>query len=465
MPMNRRDFIHRSICAGVSAGVFGSAFGSLRLAEAAVRAKGSLPDYKALVCVFLQGGNDSFNTIVPRDAATHAIYRAARGADLSIPLATAAQLPLTALAPPVGGGDYGMHPAMAGLQQLFNSGNAAIVANVGPLLHPITKTQYVNGTVAVPPQLFSHSDQSLFWETSWPDSVERNGWGGRIADALMGANPNPQISMCVSLSGANTFQVGRDVQPYFVGTDGTQSLFFIEDEWNQPRRQTFLALQQLARAPQAHLFERNYAGTTRRALDNHALMNSALAVTPTPAPPLHPFPDTDLGRQLRMVARLVAARGALGMQRQVFYVTQGGYDNHDNQLVDHNEALTDLSASLRAFYEATALLGVQDSVTTFTASDFGRTVTVNGDGTDHGWGGHHFVVGGGVQGQRFYGRMPNLTLEGPDDAGWGQIIPTTSVDQYAATLARWFGVDNSDIAGLVVPNIGNFASADLGFMG
>ena len=190
------------------------------------------------------------------------------------------------------------------------------------------------------------------------------------------------------------------------------------------------------------------------------MVNAALSGA---APLTTAFPDTYLGRQLRMVARLISARGALQMQRQIFFVGVGGYDTHDNQLTDHTNLLAELSGGLQAFYSATVEMGLEDSITSFTASDFGRTLSINGDGTDHGWGGHQIVVGGAVRGQRYYGQFPNLTVEGPDDAGWGQIIPTTSVDQYAATLARWYGLPDSDRS-MVFPNLGNFATPDLGFM-
>lgn len=461
--MKRRDFLRHSAGAALGSRLL-LPFGSLGLTGAALAADGrhkGLADYKALVCVFLGGGNDAFNMIVPRDATTHGIYSNARGGSLVIDRSAAEALPLNPLVAPDGGGEYGLHPGMEGIRQLFDSGDCAVVANVGPLLYPVSRAAFQAGSVPVPPQLFSHSDQQLFWETSWPDATERNGWGGRIADLLHTSNLS-QVSMCVSLSGSNMFQVGRVVQPYFMGVDGTETVFFTEGDWQQRRRDSFDAIRQLAASSSSHVFERAYAGIMQRALDNHALVSAALASVPEPQTT---FPDSPLGRQLQMVARLIAARGSLGMSRQIFYVVDHGYDTHDDQLEQHAGLLANLSACLHAFHAATVDLGVADAVTSFTASDFGRSVSVNGDGTDHGWGGHHLVVGGAVQGRRFYGRMPDLTREGPDDAGWGQIIPTTAVDQYAATLARWFGVSDAQIADVVVPNIGRFATADLGFMG
>jgi len=456
--MHRRDFIRSSLLAAAGSGTLFGMPGTLRLAQAALP-KG-LPDFKALVCVFLHGGNDSFNTIVPRDSATHATYASARGGNLVIARDVAAQLPLAPLSAPDGGGEYGLHPSLGDLHPLFDSGDCAIVANVGPLLYPTSKAELEAGSVPTPPQLFSHSDQAVHWQTSWPDASERNGWLGRVADAMVEANDNRQLSTCISLDGANTLQVGRVMQPYFMSATGSESVFFIANEWQQQRRDAFSALRELARGNDAHPFERAYGGIMQRALDTHALVSAALEATPAPATE---FPESWLGAQLAMVAQMIAARSALGMSRQIYYVSHGGYDTHDNQLEQQATLLAELGAALSAFHAATVELGVANDVTAFTASEFGRTVSVNGDGTDHGWGGHHFVLGGAVQGRRIYGRMPQLAVGGPDDAGWGQIIPTTAVDQYAATLVRWFGVPAAELEA-VLPNLGRFAVADLGFM-
>ena len=465
--MKRREFLRRSLgtFAGLGACGVAGTLGNLKLLGAAMAAEQlgkGIPDFKALVCIFQYGGNDAFNTIIPRDGATHAVYAASRG-PLALSQTTAAALPLNPAMAPAGGGQYGLHPGMGRLQSLFNGGQAAVVANIGPLLHPITRAQYQNESVPVPPQLFSHDDQQHQWQTAWPDSATGTGWAGRMADAMIDANASSQVSMCMSLAGSNTLQVGNVVQPYFVGAYGLEGLHFMEGDWTSAirRRDTFNAIRQLAASPQAHVFERAYAGIMDRAIENQIAIQAALDSTPAPAVV---FPDNYLGAQLAMVARMISIRSALGMQRQIFFVADtGGYDTHDNQLAQHAALLPNLSDCMGAFYDATVELGVANDVTTFTASDFGRTLSVNGDGTDHGWGSHHFVVGGGVNGGRFYGTMPSLVNEGPDDAGWGQIIPTTAVDQHAATLARWFGVGDGALAD-VLPNIGNFASSDLGFM-
>jgi uncharacterized protein (DUF1501 family) len=455
--MDRRQALKHLLCATASSALFTSLAGKMSLAQAATGSSRRLlgGGYRALVCVFQYGGNDALNMLVPRDAAGYGIYSNSR-AGLAVPQANLLQL--TPAVPPAGGGSYGLHPGMQGLQNLFNSGKAAIVANVGPLLYPITKAQYQAGSVPVPAQLFSHSDQQVLWQTPAAEAGDRRGWGGRLADLFFASNPNQQLSMNISINGENVFQSGNSIVPYFVGENGVDGIYFVNNEpWNAPRRAVFEALRD---ASYSHAMQREYAARVRRAMDNEAMVNSAL----DGAPPLTTtFPDTSLGRQLRMVARLINARGALQMDRQIFFVAQGGYDTHAAQLADHPELLTDLSESLSAFYAAMGSLNLGNDVTTFTASDFGRTLTINGDGTDHGWGAHHFVVGDAVQGGRIFGNMPDLTVGGPDDADWGQIIPSLSVDQYAATLSTWYGLGNADRA-LVFPNLTRFNSPNLGFM-
>lgn len=456
--MNRRDALRHLLCATASSAMFTSLAGKLSLAQAAVPA-GSRTllggGYRALVCVFQYGGNDAFNMLVPRDGAGYAQYSASRAA-LAIP--SAQLLQLTPSVPPAGGGNFGLHPSMGGLQTLFNTGKAAIVSNVGPLLYPINKTQFQAGSVPVPAQLFSHSDQQVLWQTPAAETANRRGWGGRLADLFFASNPNQQLSMNISIDGENVFQAGNNVVPYFVGQNGVEGIYFVNQEpWNAPRRAAFEALRDLNHG---HAMQREYANRMRRAMDNEEMVTAALAG----APPLNvTFPDTSLGRQLRMVARLISARGALQMNRQIFFVGQGGYDTHASQLADHGPLLGELSAAISAFYAAMTSMNLGSDVTTFTASDFGRTLSINGDGTDHGWGSHHLVIGDAVRGGRIFGTPPNLTVGGPDDADWGQVIPTLAVDQYAATLASWYGLSNEDRT-LVFPNLGRFATPNLGFM-
>lgn len=456
--MKRRDFIQRALCATAASAMFTSFAGKLSIAHAAATSGRRLlgTDYRALVCVYLYGGNDAFNMMVPTSSTEYAQYQAARG---GLALPQASLLTLNPSVAPIGGGSFGLSPSMPLLRNLFNQAQSplAITANVGPLLYPITKAQYQAGSVPVPAQLFSHSDQTVTWQRPNADAQDRRGWGGRLADMFYQTNTNQQLSMNISIDGENVFQAGDNVIPYFVGQGGAQGVDFVQP-WNPDRRAVFLALRDAAHG---NALQRQYASVMRRSMDNEVMINDALDAE---SPLATTFPDTHLGRQLQMIARLINVRSALQMQRQIFFVGLGGFDTHDNQLADQADQLSELDGALAAFHAATVEMSLANSVTTFTASEFGRTTSVNGDGTDHGWGSHHLVLGGAVNGRRIYGIPPNLSVGGPDDADWGQIIPTTSVDQYAATMARWYGVPSGDMS-TVFPNIGRFATADLGFMG
>ncbi len=466
--MKRRDFIHKSLCASVGSAAFSALALKLNLAHAASSAGAPRiilggADYRALVLVSLDGGNDAFNMLIPRDNPHYATYAGTRGI-LAVPQAQV--LPLSALNAASDGALYGLHPAMPELAALFNQASSpiAVVANVGPLLFPITKTEFQNGSVPAPAQLFSHSDQGTFWQTPNADADGRVGWGGRLADLTTAVGQNPDLSMNISLSGENVFEAGENVVPYFVSPDGVEGIDMVQDipGWteHQARR---AAINALLNGPLAHPLERAYSGKFRRTVGNFEQVNASLAL-PFNATVESRFAYADanggdyLGRQLRMVARLINVRSNLSMQRQVFYVSMGGFDTHDNQLLNQADLLASLSRGLAAFHQATVDMGVAGQVVSFTGSEFGRTLTNNGDGTDHGWGGHHFVVGGDVQGGRYYGRFPSLvTVNNPDDAAYGQIIPTTSVDQYAWSLARWYGLADSD-RDLIFPNVSRFGS-------
>jgi uncharacterized protein (DUF1501 family) len=456
----RRQFLRRSVCAAVGmTAVRNTLFDLRRIAAAA-----PLADSKTLVCVFLYGGNDANNTLVPALAGDYAQYAAARGA-LALP--QTALLPLRPLVPPPGDSrEWGLHPSLPGVQGLFDRGRLALVANVGPLVGPLSREEFLSRGAAVPPQLFSHSDQTVHWQTALPDQPARTGWGGRTADLLHALNSEARISMSISVAGTNTFQVGNLVTQYQVAPEGPVGLtaYVPADAGHDA---SSVAIRRLLARSYGNLFERGYGGIFQRALDNQELLAGALAG----APPLATaFPETELGLQLQMIARLISVREGLGLRRQVFFCAAQGYDTHGGQvgaspLVGaHADLLAELDGGLAAFDAAMTELSLADSVTAFTASDFGRAYLANGDGSDHGWGGHHFVLGGAVRGGRLYGQLPTLALEGPEDAGEGRWIPTTSVDEYSATLARWFGVAESDLL-LVFPNLGRFASPDLGFMG
>ena len=454
-PWSRRRFLG-SACAAVGMTSLASTAFDLRRIAAAASGPG---DFRALVCLFLYGGNDGNNTVVPRGA-DYASYRAARGA-LALP-----EPSLLPIAGTPDGRQWGLHPRLPRLQSLFAERRAAIVANVGPLVAPLTRAEFEAGGAAVPPQLFSHSDQTLHWQTSLPDQPSRTGWGGRIVDLVHSLDHNPRVSMAMSLGGSNTFQVGNAVAQYQVSPEGVVGLTGYVDDPAYGDPPSNLIRRVMAQS-YGNLFAQGYRDVFDRALEQDRALAAALSSVPA----LHTaFPDNDLGRQLRMVARLISARGALGLSRQIFFVATGGYDTHTQQVAEgplvgaHASLLGELDGALAAFYAATTELGVAPQVTTFTASDFGRTYASNGDGSDHGWGGHHVVVGGAVAGGSIYGTMPVLSVGGPDDVGDGRWIPTTAVDEYAATLARWFGVSAGDLQ-TVLPNLGRFQRTDLGFMG
>jgi uncharacterized protein (DUF1501 family) len=418
-----------------------------------VGGSGPFTDYRALVCVFLFGGNDSFNMLVPRSTAEYDAYAAARQ-NLAV-----ARDQLLPIAPTISdGADYGVHPSMPGLQALFEQGQAAFVANVGPLIEPTTKAQYQAQSVRLPPQLFSHNDQQDQWHSLRGRTLSDTGWAGRMADLIRVNVASQQLATNVSLAGNTLFQSGGDTVAYSMGATGpTQFAGFGAAGFQLEQRRAF---ERIIHASYDSIYARGFAEVQRRAVEAADRVTTAIGQ----APPLATvFPASPLGQQLQTVARLIAVRSQLAMQRQVFFVSTGGFDSHDDQLVNQPTLLGNVSACLAAFHAATVELGVASAVTTFTQSDFGRTLTSNGDGTDHAWGGVQVVVGQSVRGRRIFGRYPSLALNGPDDVGGGRMIPAVSADQYAATLARWFGIADAELVS-VAPNIGNFNERDLGFM-
>ena len=448
----RRTFIRQAACAALTTtGILNTIFDLRRLSAAPMDTSS---DYKALICLFLFGGNDANNLIIPHDTSGYASYAAARGA-LAIPQASL--LPLTLQGGD--GRDFAFHPNLAEIQALFNQGKLGVVANVGTLVAPVTRAQYLAGGAAVPPQLFSHADQSVQWQTSVPDVISKTGWGGRMADMLQSLNAGSKISLSLSIAGTNTFEVGNTVLPYVISPTGSVGLTGFDGSANANVR--LQAFKDLLALPHNNLFEQAYSDTVSRSIAANDLLTSALSGIPAFQTV---FPNTSLGTQMNMIAKLVAARTNLGMNRQIFFCSVGGYDTHGDQLTGQANLFTELSQGLNAFYAATNEMGVAQNVTTFTASDFGRTYPTNGTGSDHGWGSHQFVLGGAVQGGRLFGTFPTLAVNGPDDTGQGRWIPTTSVDEFSATLATWFGVSASDLS-LVLPNIGRFAHPNLGIFG
>jgi uncharacterized protein (DUF1501 family) len=450
----RRAFLKRGSALGIT-GI--AAPWALNLAAMGEAAAQSATDYKALVCVFLYGGNDHGNTLVPYDATHYAAYQTIRGS-----LATAqANLAGTLLTPTTAlpnGMQLAMAPTLAGLKPLFDQGKLAVQLNVGPLIVPTTVAQYKANSVPLPPKLFSHNDQQSVWQSSRPEG-STSGWGGRIGDLFLNSNSTSALT-CMSVTGNAVYLAGQQAVQYQVSTSGAVPIRGAKSSLYGSAA-CAAELRALITKTSSHSLENEYATVTRRSIDTEALITSAIAAAPTLTTIFNT--SNSLAMQLQMVAKMIASRGVLGVTRQVFLVSMSGFDLHDNLVTTHPTLMTSVGEAMRSFYDATVELGIANSVTTFTASDFGRTLTSNGDGSDHGWGGHHFVLGGAVHGQKFYGAAPAIAVNGPDDVGQGRLLPTTSVDQFAATLAAWFGVSDSNMA-TIVPNIGNFSARNLGFV-
>ena len=445
--MNRREFLKAT-----GAGAALAASPRIGLTQM-IAPPGAFSDYRALVCVFLFGGNDSFNMLVPRSDAEYNVYARSRQ---NLALAQADLLPINPLTRD--GSHYGLHPTMGAMQALFESARTAFIANVGPLIEPTTKDQYLNGSVALPSQLFSHNDQQDQWHSLNGQTMAKTGWAGRVGDLLRERVADQRLVTNVSLSGNQLFQAADETVTYTMGRNGPLSFRGFGNAGTS--RQRRLAFERVLDADYGTMYERAYRDIQRRAVDTVDQITSALGG----APPLSTvIPPSPLGQQLNTVARLISVRERLQMQRQIFFVATGGFDSHDDQLERQPPLLSDVSESISAFYRATVELGVASSVTTFTQSDFGRTLTSNGDGTDHGWGGVQLVVGDAVRGREVYGTYPRLEIGGPDDVRRGRLIPGVSADQYAATLAKWIGIPDADLVH-VAPNLGNFAERDLGFL-
>lgn len=447
--LGRRGFLARALqLAGGSATL--AATGGVLGALAAQGARAGYADYKALVCLYLYGGNDGFNWLVPRDTQGYARYAQPRAA-LAIPHGEL--LPIR----PASGPDLGLHPRCAGLAELFERREAAFVANCGVLLAPTTRADYLQRR-ELPPALFSHNDQTDHWMSAAPGAPKLSGWAGRMHRALGDANGASPVAMNLSLAGSNLCQSGGPMPAYILGQDGAALIDDIHFESaNYYPYMDALALGESS----GHALERSLARAMRNAFEVGEIVNGAIEDTPPPATPFDA--QSELGRKLAMTARVIAAQSALGARRQVFFVALGGFDTHDNQAGQQARLLGEVDAAVGAFMTEMRALGLAESVTLFTMSDFGRTLTVNGDGTDHGWGSHHLVAGGAVRGGEIYGRMPDLTLDGPDDAGFGRIIPTTSTEQYLGALARWFGVQGAALR-TVFPNFARFTPRTLDLM-
>jgi uncharacterized protein (DUF1501 family) len=421
--------------------------------------------YKALVCVFLFGGMDNHDTVLPYDQPSYDQFVSLRrtlmneynglagGSSRTIARLLALN-PTNAAA--FGGRQFALGEALAPLHQLFNAGQAAIVGNVGPLIQPLNRTQWRNGGARSPDRLFSHNDQQSTWMAAAPEGA-RFGWGGRLGDMAIASRANVNASFtAVSVSGNTVYLTGQETTGFSLGLNGPVQIRAIDRPtlYSSPALPGQIAsLVQDAPNARSNLFERDVATIHRRSITLNADLETALSAQ---APFQTVFPTSGLAQQMQAVARMIAARSSLGVSRQIFFVSTGGYDTHSTQAPSLTGLHTVLAGAMRAFYDATVELGVQNDVTAFTASDFGRTLAVNGDGTDHGWGAHHFVVGGAVNGNRIVGAMPPPVVNHEQDSGSGRLIPTVSVEQFAASMAAWFGLTASEIQA-ALPNIGNFS--------
>lgn len=469
MAQTRRDFLRNSACA-LGSMALASSIENFGIVHALTPQ--ATTDYKALVCVFMNGGNDGNNMLVSLDQYTQ--YSGARSA-AQLAIAQASLLPIS----PVSGGSYGFHPNMPEMQTLFNQGKLAVLCNNGPLVEPLTRTTYQNGTGKKPLQLFSHSDQVGLFQTSIANSVSQTGWGGRLADKTSGLNGVATFPSNVSIAGINLFLTGVDTRQLAVA-DSNTSLANVLVLSNAPGASTAEINSRLASFNELRTLDNNFklvkaaSDTRSSAMQTDSALGSVNPILTTP----FPNPSTSISRQLLQVARLIKAStdpaAGINMKRQIFFVQIGGFDTHSAQVNGQGTLLLQVSQAINAFFNATVELGLQNNITLFTMSDFGRTLQPAGSGTaavgsDHAWGNHHLIVGGAVQGHTLYGTYPNLALGGPDDTDGGSSprgrwIPTTSVEQYAATLATWYGLSPTDLPA-VFPLIGRFPSSNLGFLG
>jgi uncharacterized protein (DUF1501 family) len=462
---SRRNFLrHAALASAVGPGApFALNLAMMSAAHAQVPA-----DYRALVCIYLGGGNDAANMVLATDAPSWAAYNAARNVApspiaLPAPGASGGVLPIVPTTAQ-GARSFALHPSMQPLQAMFDAGRAAVVANVGTLVEPVSKAQWIARSARTPPQLFSHNDQTSIWQARKPEGA-RIGWGGRMGDLLAAANPYANFTS-ISAAGNAVFLAGETTIQYQAGSNGAVTIGNLNGGLFGATSATN-PLRAIVTDDRANLFEKEHARVVRRAIDAQVALGAAmLPAASLPAVPTFNGQTNGLAQQLQTIARIIGGRGTLGMKRQVFYVSMGGFDTHDNQTANHATLMGRLAQAMAYFDQLMLLpaISAAGDVTLFTASEFGRTLTSNGDGTDHGWGAHHLVSGGAVRGKEIYGTFPTIGVNTVDDLGSGRLIPKISVDQYAGTLARWFGLSDPQIT-TIFPNIVNFgADRNLGFM-
>lgn len=436
------------------------------MADAAAQ---SANDYKALVCIFLFGANDHYNTVIPYDIPTHTNYYNIRkgtptpGTVYDGIAIGRNSLSETALSTPLSGGrQMALNPEMSALKTLFENKRASILMNVGPLVVPTTRLQYDNKSVPLPPKLFSHNDQQAYWQSSFQTEGGANGWGGRAADLLLSNNSKSTLT-CISINGNALFLSGQNAISYQMSSTGATTVNAIKGKSLFGSASCATALQTLMTQPSSLPMASDYTTVTKRALDTYDGIVAAIGATASASMnALFPSSATNtLSAQLKMVARMIDQQTTFGMKRQVFMVGMGGFDLHDFLPTQHPALLQKLSTAMKEFDDAMTSLGKGPQVTAFTASDFGRTLSSNGDGSDHGWGSHHFVMGGAVNGGQFLGTAPEIGLSHNQQVGSGRLLPSTSIDQMGAELAAWFGVSATDVK-TVLPNARNFDLYKLG---
>jgi len=447
--MNRRHFLGQASCLAVGSTTLLSTLNNLKFINAASIANSSViggDDYKALVCILLSGGSDSHNMLIPREQNLYNDYQRTRAA-VAIPRSEIGVL---------NGTDYGVHPSMGAIRNLFNDGKLSFIANIGTLIQPMAKDEVWQNEQLLPLGLFSHSDQVQQWQTSLPNSRSSIGWGGRIADMMSSLNTNEHISMNISLSGNNIFQTGQNSVEYALDSENGAMRINGYRESEDPEAFEIArnrAVDNIIDANYADIFKKTYIDVVKTSRDANESFSEALTDTPFMG---DLFGDNEFANALHMVARTIAAREKLGMKRQIFFVDFSGWDHHDELLNAQTQMLRILSDGMNGFMQALERIGAEDCVTSFTCSEFGRTLTWNGNGTDHAWGGNVMVMGGPVTGGRIFGNYPSLELDSDFELGGGGImLPTLSVDAYFAELAMWFGVSPSELS-TVLPNIGNF---------
>ncbi len=471
-PIDRRRFISGASGAAIKAASLGTIGASLSSFGAHAA---DTSGYKAIVCVFLLGGMDNHDTLIPYDVSSYDNYASIRSSLLSLygglPAGNSRDrsrlLPLNPdNAADFGGRQFALPEDMAGIHGLFESGDAAIIGNVGPLIVPVSASQFEAESVQLPTRLFSHNDQQSTWMSSQTEGAT-TGWGGKFLDpTLLGAGSADQFAAITTL-GNELFLTGEQTLPYQVSIDGATQvdvLDFFEDGRSDPGgEELYQAIRNQITADGfagGNLAARDIAAAASNSVVTNETYNAALSgVTPL----MTAFPGNFLGQQLRAIAQTISARNTLMPSRQVFLAAIGGFDTHSNQANDLPGLQAEIDGAVTAFFAAMQELGLSNDVTLFTASDFGRTLFINGDGTDHGWGSHHFVVGGAVQGKRIYGDVPPAEFDHAQDAGGGRLIPTTAVEQMAAPMGRWFGLSEAEV-NAALPNLANFSDPPLGFI-